>query len=212
MDELVHHCIHELSFDGDLGKFSLYVVTLSFDAFIWTTRDATGGTNYPACSLRGSNPSHASSFRQHALLLHSEYESRLTRLTTGCNINRLRDFIVDFYAHRTSEAAQTVDDAFCAFVWSVILQQPNILVGVVPEDAQGTDVYIAPQPSSKRKAKANDDETADAVVTLEVIPDAASRSLEELIQQYGDTLRMAVDQETSFVALTGSHNRVRPRL
>ncbi|KAI0080022.1 hypothetical protein K474DRAFT_383634 [Panus rudis PR-1116 ss-1] len=143
MDELVHHCIHELSFDGDLG----------------------------------------------------------------CNASRLRDFIVDFYAHRTSEAAQKLDDAFCSFVWSVISQQPNVRVGVLAEDAQGVDVYIADQ-GSKWKDKANDPENADAVgAGLEVIPDAESRSLEELLQQYGDNLRLAVDPETIFVALTGSHNR-----
>ncbi|CAL1696293.1 unnamed protein product [Somion occarium] len=141
MDELIHHCIHELSFDGDLG----------------------------------------------------------------CNVSRLRDFILDFYAR--SEQAQVVDDALCAFVWSVVVQQPNVRVGIVPPDVDW-EVYIAPQPSTKRKGKGQTEGEEDGQpVSLQVIPDAAIKPLEELVRQYGNTLRIAVDPETSFVAISGSHAR-----
>ncbi|OSD05907.1 hypothetical protein PYCCODRAFT_1383895 [Trametes coccinea BRFM310] len=154
MDELVRHCLRELSFDGDLG----------------------------------------------------------------CDVSRLRDFITDFYAHPPAGSrdaiqgrGQNVDDAFCAFVWSLIVQQPSVRVGTVPPGASA-EVYIAPQASAIRKGKAKasggdaEGEAATASA-LELIPDATIRSLEDLKNEYGDRLRIAVDPETTFHALTGSHIR-----
>ncbi|KAH7883860.1 hypothetical protein F5I97DRAFT_1606658 [Phlebopus sp. FC_14] len=123
MDELVHHCLRELSFDGDLGS----------------------------------------------------------------NVSRLRDFIVGFYASHGG-LPQVVDDALCAFVWSVIVEQPVI------------------HTSAKRKAAAKGEELAEgARPTLQLVHDARGKTLEDLKRQYGDDLRIAVDPETSFVAITGSH-------
>ena len=111
---------------------------------------------------------------------------------------------------------QQVDDAFCAFVWAVIVQQPGVRVGTVPPEGPGSaEVYIAPQASAVRKAKARGEEGEDpaaltpAATGLEIVDDATVRSLEDLRAQYGDRLRIAVDPETTFVALTGSHIRVR---
>ncbi|KAI0344000.1 hypothetical protein BDW22DRAFT_1355246 [Trametopsis cervina] len=144
MDELIHHCIRELAFEGDLG----------------------------------------------------------------CDTNRLQDFISEFYAH--SGAQQTVDAAYYIFVWSLIVQHPEIRVGIAPDGAP--EVYIAPQPSKgtpatkgKKKAAGNEDDHPDAVGRLEVIEDAAAKSLEDLKKQCGDKLRVAVDPERSLVAITGSH-------
>ncbi|RPD63262.1 hypothetical protein L227DRAFT_544094 [Lentinus tigrinus ALCF2SS1-6] len=147
MDELVRHCLRELSFDGDLG----------------------------------------------------------------CDVSRLRDFINEFYSHTSSSQVhnQTVDDAFCAFVWSVIVQQPGVRVGTIPLGGS-TEVYIAPQASAIRKAKAKGEEAVEEpapATCLDIIEDAAIRPLEDLRQQYGDQLRIAVDPETTFAALTGSHIR-----
>ncbi|KAI0724234.1 hypothetical protein C8T65DRAFT_704140 [Cerioporus squamosus] len=147
MDELVRHCLRELSFDGDLG----------------------------------------------------------------CDVSRLRDFITEFYSHPSSSQVhgQTVDDAFCAFVWSVIVQQPGVRVGIIPAGGS-TEVYIAPQASAIRKAKAKGEEAVDEpapATSLDIIDDAAVRPLHELREQYGDQLRIAVDPETTFAALTGSHIR-----
>ncbi|OCH96710.1 hypothetical protein OBBRIDRAFT_787280 [Obba rivulosa] len=145
MDELVHHCLRELSFDGDLG----------------------------------------------------------------CDVSRLRDFIQGYYAHNTSGQQQNVDDAYCAFVWSVIVQQPGVRVGTVPPGA-AAEVYVAPQASAKRKAQSKGEEAPDEptpVATLDEVPDAALRPLEDLRRQYGDGLRIATDHEISFAAITGSHIR-----
>ncbi|KAI0823034.1 hypothetical protein BC628DRAFT_1365542 [Trametes gibbosa] len=152
MDELVRHCLRELSFDGDLG----------------------------------------------------------------CDVSRLRDFIVDYYAHPSASAAggpqgQNVDDAFCAFVWSVIVQQPGVRIGTVPPGAS-TEVYIAPQASAVRKAKAHASVDAPAEepaphTGLELIQDAAVCPLEDLRADHGERLRIAADPETTFAALTGSHIR-----
>lgn len=76
-----------------------------------------------------------------------------------------------------------------------------------------TDVYIAPQASAIKKAKAKGEDTTAAeeptpATGLDIIDDAAIRPLEDLKKQYGDALRVAVDPETTFAALTGSHIRV----
>ncbi|PIL30968.1 transcription factor [Ganoderma sinense ZZ0214-1] len=149
MDDLVRHCLRELSFDGDLG----------------------------------------------------------------CDVSRLRDFISDFYSAASSSGrveGQNVDDAFCAFVWSVIIQQLGVRVGTLPAGSS-TDVYIAPQASAVKKAKAKGEDAAaedSAPVTgLDIVEDAVIRPLEDLRKQYGESLRVAVDPETTFAALTGSHIR-----
>ncbi|KAI0067924.1 hypothetical protein BV25DRAFT_1819394 [Artomyces pyxidatus] len=141
MDELVHHCIREISFDGDLG----------------------------------------------------------------CNVSRLHDFIADFFS---ASHPQVVDDAYLAFVWSVVVRQPTVRVGTVPPGTT-TEVYIAPQQSKKKKAKAENEEIPEPAPRTElvIIPDAAKRTFDELRAQYGDELRIAVDPETCFAAITGSHTR-----
>ncbi|KAG2045206.1 hypothetical protein BDR03DRAFT_989022 [Suillus americanus] len=142
MDELVHHCLRELSFDGDLG----------------------------------------------------------------CNVSRLRDFIVGFYSHDATHP-QVVDDAFCAFVWSIVVQQPTVRVGTVPVGVS-SEVYIAPQTSAKRKAAAKGEVLVEeAPPSLTLVENARDRSLEDLKAEYGEDLRIAVDPETSFAAITGSHFR-----
>jgi hypothetical protein len=128
-------------------------------------------------------------------------------LWTGCGVSRLRDFIVGFYTIDATHP-QTVDDSFCAFIWSLIVQQPTVRVGTIPPDA-ATEVYIATQTSAKKKAEAKGEEiVVEHASTLDVVADAASRSLEDLKAQYGDGLRIAVDPDTSFAAITGSHLRV----
>ncbi|GJE87719.1 hypothetical protein PsYK624_038020 [Phanerochaete sordida] len=140
MDELLHHCIRELAFEGDFG----------------------------------------------------------------CDASRLRDFVTDFYKSKSSP--QNVDDAYCAFVWSVVAQQPEVRVGTVPEGAP--EVYIATQPSKKGKAKYRaDEEAAPQERSLQLVPDAAQKTLDELVAEYGDALRIAIEPDRLFVALTGSHIR-----
>ena len=88
-------------------------------------------------------------------------------------------------------------------------------VGTVPDGAT-TEVYIAPQQSQKRKSKGkgkerdqDQDQPGDTLSSLTLLPDARSRTLEDLQLQYGEELRIAVDAETSFAAIIGSHIRVR---
>jgi oxalate---CoA ligase len=128
-------------------------------------------------------------------------------------VNRLQDFITEFYAH--NGAPQTVDAAYCAFVWSIVVQHPEIRVGIAPEGAP--EVYIAPQysktastsKSKKKKKKGQEEEEEGSTAEkLVVIEDAAVRPLDDLKQEYGDKLRIAVDPERSLVAITGSHIRV----
>lgn len=126
----------------------------------------------------------------------------------GCNVSRLRDFIAGFYSSQ-DDHPQHVDDAFCAFVWSLVVQQPSVRVGTLPPGSI-SEVYIAPQTSARRKAAAKGEElTEGAPSSLVLVEDARHRHLEDLRREYGDHLRIAVDPETSFAAITGSHIRVR---
>ncbi|KAI0274891.1 hypothetical protein BC834DRAFT_850125 [Gloeopeniophorella convolvens] len=140
MDELVHHCLRELAFDGDLG----------------------------------------------------------------CHPSRLRDFVAGF--HSDSQHQQTINDAYFTFVWSLVVRQPTVRVGTVPDGAT-TEVYIAPQQSQKRKSKKKETGDTPSVTSLELLPDAKSRPLDDLRLQHGHALRIAVDSDTSFAAITGSHIR-----
>ncbi|KAG8957280.1 hypothetical protein FRC03_010296 [Tulasnella sp. 419] len=151
MDELVHHCLREISFDGDLG----------------------------------------------------------------CDVSRLRQFIEGFYAKDDPateyHVSQTIDDSFRSFVWSLIVQERSVTVGLVPEGS--APVVIAPQPSAVRKGGDTSGSKAKALQTRApaslqpLTTEEARSSLEDLIAKYGSTLRIAVDHETSFAAITGSHFR-----
>lgn len=125
----------------------------------------------------------------------------------GCDVSRLRDFIVGFYTVDATHP-QTVDDSLCGFVWSLIVQQPTVRVGTVPPGA--TEVYIAQQTRAKRKAQAKGEEFVEAEDTpsLDVVEDASTRALDDLKVEYGESLRIAVDPATSFAAIIGSHLRV----
>jgi len=121
----------------------------------------------------------------------------------------LRDFVVSYYSDSHD---QVVDDAYFAFVWSLVVCQPTVRVGTVPDGAT-TEVYIAPQQSQKKRKSKEKDEGGDAlsstsVASLTLLPDARSKTLDDLQLQYGETLRVAVDAETSFAAIIGSHIRV----
>jgi hypothetical protein len=131
----------------------------------------------------------------------------LFAILAGCNVSRLRDFIVGFYSHGVTNP-QVVDDAFCAFVWSIVVEQPTVRVGTVPEGIS-SEVYIAPQASAKRKAAAKGEVHVDEPPpSLILVENARERSLEDLKAEYGEDVRIAVDAETSLAAITGSHIRV----
>jgi hypothetical protein len=127
---------------------------------------------------------------------------------TGSNVSRLKDFIIDFYAQPEARHPQNPDDAFCAFVWSLVVRQPTVRVGTVPEGLT-SGVWIAPQTSKKKKAKERGEEHLDVKhPELDLISDATSRSLESLVEEFRDRLRIAVEPNAIYAAITGSHIRV----
>ncbi|KAJ3819828.1 hypothetical protein F5880DRAFT_1036619 [Lentinula raphanica] len=133
MDELLHHCLRKLAFDGDFG----------------------------------------------------------------CDVSRLSNFIQDFYTH-SSLNQQVDDDAFCGFVWSLVVQQPSVLVGTIPANVT-YEVWIAPQISAKRKASARGEECTEvAPPALNLVPNAKSRPLAELQREHGDSLRIAGDRDSIY--------------
>ncbi|KAF8167796.1 hypothetical protein B0H34DRAFT_644725 [Crassisporium funariophilum] len=125
----------------------------------------------------------------------------------GSNVSRLRDFIHEFYGQSGASHAQNPDNDFCSFVWSVIVQDPTVLVGLVPPGLT-SQVWIAPQTSAKRKAKARGEEHIEMrPPKLDPIADSKGTSLEVLQKVHGDRLRIAVEPDVIFAAVTGSHIR-----
>jgi oxalate---CoA ligase len=95
----------------------------------------------------------------------------------------------------------------------MLVQQPTVIVGILPEGTH-TEVFIASQPSKKRKAKeagASYEPEPIAASQLQIIPDARSQPLQQLRGEYGDILRVAANPDATFSALTGSHIRARIR-
>lgn len=132
-----------------------------------------------------------------------------TEHLVGSNVSRLRDFIIGFYAQPGVLYTQILDDSFCAFIWSLVVQQPSVRVGTIP-DGLKSEVWIAPQTSKKKKAKEREEGEVDTKPPeLHLVMNAKSRSLESLVEEYGNRLRIAVEPNAIYEAVTGSHIRVR---
>ncbi|KAG5219984.1 Transcription factor tau [Salix suchowensis] len=90
----------------------------------------------------------------------------------------------------------------------LVVQQPTIRVGIIPNGLTA-EVFVAPQPSAIKKAKAQGkaktEVTEEDRPRLELIADAATRSFDDLKAEFGQALRIAVDPEEIFAAITGSH-------
>ena len=144
MGELVLHYLRELSFDGDVGDF----------------RDSV--------SLPSAYRSSGGRVRIPPRTLISHTYHRL-----GCNVSRLRGFISGLYTSQ-GDHSQLVDDALCAFVWSLVVQQPSVRVGTLPPGSI-SEVYFAPQTSAKLKAAAKGEEV------IEGVPLPGARRLQRLV-------------------------------
>jgi len=90
----------------------------------------------------------------------------------------------------------------------MLVQQPDILVGTVPEGVT-YNVWIAPQQSAKRKGQVRD-ESDSVPPRLDTIANFKDVPLPVLLTQHGDRLRIAASPDSIFAATTGSHIRVRP--
>lgn len=105
---------------------------------------------------------------------------------------------------------QAIDNSYCSFLFSIILQQPSVKIGRLPD---GPITYISVPPQvrvGKRNKGVEDNEPREShtVSKLEDIPDATSSDINVLIARYGEKLRVAVDPEAIFLVLAGSHARV----
>ena len=129
----------------------------------------------------------------------------LTR-RAGCDAQRLQKIVSDFYRSTSEPIQQNLDESFQSFVWKTLSRIPYVKVGLLP-DGQHTDVYVPPQP----RKKDGEARGSGALRGLEDIPDASSVEPHHS-GAYGGRLRIAVDSDRCFVAITGSHTRVSPVL
>ena len=90
-------------------------------------------------------------------------------------------------------------------MWSLVVQHPTVQVGLKPPDVT-SEIWIAPQSSAKRKLKS---EVQDILPSkLISIANAKTRPLLDLIQEHGDNLRIAIEADAIYAAITGTHVRV----
>lgn len=118
----------------------------------------------------------------------------------------MKQIIKRFYESHSS-IEQTLDDSYCTFLWSIILQQPSVKIGILPD---GPITFISiPLQARKKTQGADDTEVRPTIASnLEDVPDESFSDINGLIVRYGERLRVAVTPEAIFVVLTGSHAKV----
>ncbi|ELU38518.1 b-block binding subunit of TFIIIC domain-containing protein [Rhizoctonia solani AG-1 IA] len=123
----------------------------------------------------------------------------------GSDPSRLRNLITQYYATQALGVQQSVDDKLCAFVWSLLATQDNVVIGLAPDGAEA--VYFPPQMSASRKGKDKDEDNIGSSLVTLPRDEFTSTPLNNLLELYGTTLRIAVTPETCFKCVTGSHIR-----
>ncbi|KAF8687602.1 B-block binding subunit of TFIIIC, partial [Rhizoctonia solani] len=123
----------------------------------------------------------------------------------GSDPSRLRNLITQYYATQALGVQQSVDDKLCAFVWSLLATQDNVVIGLTPDGAEA--VYFPPQMSASRKGKDKDEDNIGSSLVTLPRDEFTSTPLNNLLELYGTTLRIAVTPETCFKCVTGSHIR-----
>lgn len=113
----------------------------------------------------------------------------LTNSTAGTELSRLDSFLLDYST--TSHHVQHLDPNFNAFIWTTLLNQSSISVAL-----------LQPQPTT----------STATVHTFKLTPlttDQLGLHRQDLVNLYGDQLRVLVNQDEAWQAITGSHEHVR---
>ena len=118
----------------------------------------------------------------------------------------MRDFVDLFYSSRTAQP-NVLDDDYHAFVWAIIVLQPSVRVGLLPEGTYA-EVYVPTQPRGTKGSVTKQEDVPNNKLTLELVHESEKINIALLSEKYGKRLRVAVDPETCFVAITGSHAKV----
>lgn len=120
--------------------------------------------------------------------------------------------MANFWKGRSGSAPQTIDSQYLNLVWSLLVLQPDVIVGTVPDGA--IDVFIAPnrQASKAGASKVPELEGEDGL-SSQLMPIEKSElenlTQAELITKYGNKLRIAVNPELALSTISGFHIRVR---
>ena len=90
-------------------------------------------------------------------------------------------------------------------MWTALVDLPQVKLGVLrPVEAEHNNDQVNSKGRSRHLGK--QEPTTNAFVECKPAERLLSRA--ELAVLYGDDLRMAVDKETCWLAITGSHARV----
>ncbi|KAG8848244.1 hypothetical protein FRB91_010998, partial [Serendipita sp. 411] len=173
IDDLVRFCLAEIAYEGELG-----------------------------CTIDRLKELIASFSEKQVANLDPSQSSDTTAIPSSSTTdNDQREAIVKTFPTPittvTRKRKQNVDDAYCGYVYSLIVKHPSIIIGTVPE---GTPpVWIAPPPHKK--------EQAPPPISLNVVEFASEKTMQELKDAHGSTLRIAATKVACFVMITGTHNR-----
>lgn len=118
----------------------------------------------------------------------------------GCSIVNWPNVVSSFYETPDSRGTQTVDDDYVSYVWSLFMRFSGVRVGIRPQGAP--DIWIAPKAPSKAKDIAPKPE-------LQPVGDKLfTPTFRGLVDEFGESLRVAADRDIIFETLTGSHVQV----
>lgn len=122
----------------------------------------------------------------------------------GATLSELSQFITDFYARKAANLQQNIDADYTAFVWSRLVSLNEIRVGYL-DVVRPSEPAEPSEPSTSKKTV---DEGAE--YTFIELDKAVTRhkTAQDLEAEYGDRLRIGVDEETCWFSITGSHNHV----
>lgn len=132
-------------------------------------------------------------------------------LNLGTDISRLDTFVSEFYSPSRSTSSsmapppqQNQDEHFLTFVWSILSEQEDISIGVI-KVAEKESESEEESKGGKRK-NGNSKASITSSHSLEELPaEEFQLGRKALMEKYGDDLRIMVDPDVAWAALTTSH-------
>lgn len=137
----------------------------------------------------------------------------ILNLIIGTDVSRLDTIVADFYspARSTSTIAppqQNLDEYFLNFIWNILCEQDDISIGIIDAEVQEEEEGGEEgKPKSKGKKKGSMKGIVSQAL-LDLSAEEVAMGKKSLIEKYGDNLRITVNADVSWAALTTSHVKV----
>lgn len=116
----------------------------------------------------------------------------------GCSIVNWPNVIHSFYDTPDGKGAQTVDDDYVSYIWSLFIRFSGVRIGIRPQGAP--DIWVAPN-ASRSKVK----DIAPKPELRSIGDRLFTSTFRDLVTEFGVSLHVAADRDIIFETLTGSH-------